>query len=200
MILIEGSHSSRALHTAHVYWFQDLSLLSLSCGTCNVQLALLCTNYRDTRCGCSFLSSSCCDCDCYGNSDGNAHIPWLNQKPSATTTAPPAPAPSFRHLFAFSGVCVVFLLFSPSCSCYVMMAGFHFCYTRCQTIATYCCTCFSYLSIHTVHRFPFPFSIAFLVFCVLVSKCLLTAAKWNSIAWKMKYWRNLENLTTCCSG
>lgn len=164
--------SSQLKRSTHGYWFQDLSLLSLcvSCGTCNVLLVLLHTNYRDTRCGCSFPSicdcprlecctCSCCDCDCYGNSDGNAHIPWLNQKPAATATAPdaaaapPAAPPSSCRLFAF--LPVFFAIFA-SCSCYVMMAEFHFCYTRCQTIATYCCTCFPYLSIYPSYPIPHP--------------------------------------------
>lgn len=62
----------------------------------------ICDTLRPECCTCS-----CCDCDCYGNSDGNAHIPWLNQKPAAAATAPssvpPAP-PASRRLFAFFSV------------------------------------------------------------------------------------------------
>lgn len=133
----------------------------------------ICDTLRPECCTCS-----CCDCDCYGNSDGNAHIPWLNQKPAAAATAP---SPSLCSACLLPSVCFL--------SCV-------FCSLRTVAVATWWWQDFTfvtlaarqlqhivalashiYLSIlsypiplptrtHT-HRFPFPFSIAFLVFVLL---------------------------------
>lgn len=148
----------------------------------------ICDTLRPECCTCS-----CCDCDCYGNSDGNAHIPWLNQKPAAAATASP---PSLCSACLLPSVCFLFCVF---------------CSLRTVAVATWWWQDFTFVTLaarqlqHIVglashiylsilsYPIPLPTQIpisifdCFPCFCALVLMCLLTAAKWNSIAWNMQY-------------